>query len=156
MAEKFDENEMQTDITKLLEYVAIIRKNGGLDIFSGLFQTDYRIMTYLSSHPNAHPSDMADELNVTRPNVAANLRLLDQKKFITRVVDEDNRRQVYVNMTEEGRQYLQKCDAQLNFLFAGWLTLLGKEETKHLLRILEISSDPSIISNEVKEIVVGK
>lgn len=156
MTEKYDESEMQTDIAKLMDYVNVIRNNGGLDIFSGLFQTDYRIMTYLSSHPDAHPSDMADELNVTRPNVAANLRLLDQKKYITRVVDEDNRRQVYVNMTESGKKYLEKCDAQLHFLFAGWFMLLGKEETKHLLKILEISADPNVISPEVKDLVVGK
>lgn len=156
MSEKYDVEEMQKDIDKLMEYVNIIRNNGGLDIFSSLFQTDYRIMTYLSVHPNAHPSDMADELNVTRPNVAANLRLLEQKKYITRVIDEDNRRQVYVNMTEEGKKYLDKCDSQLHFLFSGWFMLLGKEETKHLLKILDISASPTAISDEVKDFVVGK
>ncbi len=149
------QEEIQKDIDKLLNYVTIIRKNGGLDIFSELFQTSYRIMTYLSSHKDAHPSDMADELNVTRPNIAANLRLLEQKKFIRREIDEMNRRQVYVNMTEEGKKYLSKCDCQLHFLFAGWFQILGKEETKHLLKILEISSQPNIISDEIKEFVVG-
>ncbi len=146
---------LQADIEKLMGYVNTIRNNGGLDIFSGLFQTDYRIVTYLSTHPDAHPSDIAEELNVTRPNVAANLRLLEQKKQIVRVVDEENRRQVYVNLTDEGREYLKKCDDQLHFLFAGWFQLLGKEETKHLLKILEISASPDAISPDIKEMVVG-
>jgi DNA-binding MarR family transcriptional regulator len=156
MSDKYDQNELQKDIDKLLEYVNIIRANGGLNIFSGLFQTDYRIMSYLATHPDAHPSDMADVLSVTRPNVAANLRLLEQKKYIVREVDKENRRQVYVNMTSEGREYLEKCDKQLHFLFAGWFSLLGREETSHLLKILEISASPSVISDEIREIVVGQ
>jgi DNA-binding MarR family transcriptional regulator len=98
---------------------------------------------------------MADELKVTRPNIAANLRLLEQKRFITRDVDEANRRQVYVNLTEDGKSYLEKIDAQLHFLFGGWFTILGKEETKHLLKILEISSSPELITEELKKFSVG-
>lgn len=154
--DKFDnEKEIQEAIEKLLGYVSTIRKNGGLDIFSTFFQTDYRIMAYLANHENAHPSIMADELNVTRPNIAANLRLLEQKKFITREIDVNNRRQVYVNMTESGKKYLQKCDMQLHYLFSGWFTILGKEETSHLLNILKISSDPKIITDDLKDLVIG-
>lgn len=155
MKEEFTQEELQKDIDQLLDYVSIVRKNGGLDIFSTLFQIDYRIMTYLASHPDSHPSDLADELNVTRPNVAANLRLLEQKKYITRVIDEENRRQVYVNMTDKGREFLDKCVSQLHFLFAGWFQLLGKEETKHLLKILEISSSPNIITDDIRQFVIG-
>ena len=150
---EMDELKAQTDL--LLKYINKARNTGALDIFTSLFQTDYRIMIYLESHSDAHPSLMADELKVTRPNIAANLRLLEQKKYITRNVDENNRRQVYVNLTDTGRKYLEKIDAQLHFLFGGWFTILGKEETKHLLKILEISSSPDIISEELKNFSVG-
>ena len=155
MKEEFTPEELKKYIDQLLNYVSIVRKNGGLDIFSTLFQLDYRIMTYLASHPDAHPSDLASGLNVTRPNIAANLRTLEQKKYIIRAIDEDNRRQVYVNMTEMGRNFLDKCDSQLHFLFSGWFQLLGKEETMHLLKILEISSSPNVITDEVKKFVIG-
>lgn len=148
--------DMNKKIDQLMSYVNTIRNNGGLDIFTALFQTDYRIMMYLSLHENAHPSIMADELKLTRPNIAANLRLLEQKKFIIRDIDEDNRRQVYVNITPEGKNYLQKCDTQLHLLFAGWLTILGDEETEHLLKILKMSSSPELITENLKEFSFGQ
>lgn len=150
-----ENNELKEQTDLLIKYLNQARNNGALDIFSSLFQTDYRILIYLNSHPDAHPSLMADELKVTRPNIAANLRLLEQKRFITRDVDEANRRQVYVNLTEDGKSYLEKIDAQLHFLFGGWFTILGKEETKHLLKILEISSSPELITEELKKFSVG-
>ncbi len=148
-------NELREQTDLFLKYLTKVRNNGALDIFTSLFQTDYRIMIYLYEHPNAHPSLMADELRVTRPNIAANLRLLEQKRFITRDIDEANRRQVYVNLTDEGKSYLEKIDAQLHFLFGGWFTILGKEETMHLLKILEISSSPELITEELKKFSVG-
>jgi DNA-binding MarR family transcriptional regulator len=150
-----ENNELKEQTDLLIKYLNQARNNGALDIFTSLFQTDYRILIYLNSHPDAHPSLMADELKVTRPNIAANLRLLEQKRFITRDVDEANRRQVYVNLTEDGKSYLEKIDAQLHFLFGGWFTILGKEETKHLLKILEISYSPELITEELKKFSVG-
>ncbi|MCR4699130.1 MAG: transcriptional regulator [Bacilli bacterium] len=150
-----ENNELKEQTDLLIKYLNQARNNGALDIFTSLFQTDYRILIYLNSHPDAHPSLMADELKVTRPNIAANLRLLEQKRFITRDVDEANRRQVYVNLTDDGKSYLEKIDAQLHFLFGGWFTILGKEETKHLLKILEISSSPELITEELKKFSVG-
>lgn len=145
------ENQIET----FMNYVSKIRNNGALDIFTQLFQTDYRILSYLSDHPNAHPSILADALKVTRPNIAANLRLLEQRGYIERTVDEKNRRQVYVNMTESGRQYLQLVKKQLEFLFSGWFQILGKEETKHLFKILELSSDPKIITDNLSNFTFG-
>ena len=150
------EEEMMNKIDLLMHYVNTIRNNGGLDIFGTLFQTDYRIMVYLAQHEDAHPSIMASELRLTRPNIAANLRLLEQRRFIVRDIDENNRRQVYVNLTEDGKRYLEKCDAQLHMLFAGWFTILGEEETDHLLKILKISSSPDIITDNLKDFSLGQ
>lgn len=152
---KNNAEEMEKQIDQVLYYVNIIRNNGGLDIFSTLFQTEFRILMYLSNHEDAHPSIMASELHVTRPNIAANLRQLEAKKFIVRDLDFDNRRQVYVNITDEGRIYLKNCDEQLKFLFMGWFSILG-EETTHLLKILELSAQTGVITDEIKKYFVGQ
>lgn len=151
-----NQNEIDDAIKKVMDYVNTIRNNGGLNIFNELFQTDYRILIYLAEHKDAHPSILADVLHVTRPNVAANLRLLEQKKYIVRNVDENNRRQVFVNMTEEGKKYLEMCDAQLKYLFTGWFMILGKEEVTHLLKILELSSSKDLMTEELKKYFVGE
>lgn len=154
--DKINQNEIDNAIKKVMDYVNTIRNNGGLNIFNALFQIDYRILIYLSEHKDAHPSILADALHVTRPNIAANLRLLEQKKYIIRDVDGNNRRQVFVNMTKEGKKYLEMCDSQLRYLFTGWFMILGKNEVSHLLKILELSSSKDLITDELKKYFVGE
>ncbi len=55
-----ENNELKEQTDLLIKYLNQARNNGALDIFSSLFQTDYRILIYLNSHPDAHPSLMAD------------------------------------------------------------------------------------------------
>lgn len=152
---EFSNEEIEQLAEKLLSYVDILRNNGAMNMFSQLFQYDYRILSYLKDKSNVHPSIMASDLNITRPNVAANLRILEQKKYITRVTDELNRRQVYVNITANGKRYLNIVDNQCILLFSSWLNILGRDEVVHLLKILEISSNPNLISSEVKNFTFG-
>lgn len=149
------DSETKAKIKKLMEYFALLRDNGTLDIFSQLFQTEYRILSYLQHHPGAHPSIMADALKVTRPNIAANLRLLEEKGYIERVIDQNNRRQVYVNMTESGLEYLSLIDNQLALLFVSWFKILGDEEIEHFFKILEVSSSPELITKELRNFSFG-
>jgi DNA-binding MarR family transcriptional regulator len=147
---------MIEQIHTLMSYVDKIRDNGELDIFTQLFQTDFRILTYLVGHQGAHPSIMADDLKVTRPNIAANLRLLEGKKMVVRVIDSNNRRQIYVNITQTGLDYVKQCEAQLGYLFAGWFNILGKDEVNHLLKILDLSSNPKVMTDDLKKFKFGK
>lgn len=148
-------NEMQEDILKLMGYVSKIRETGALDIFSKFFQSDYRILNFLRTHKDAHPSTIAEQLRLTRPNVAANLRLLESKGFIIRQGNEHNHREVFVNITEKGKSYLTLVDRQCASLFIGWFAILGEEETKHLFKILEISSNPQLITDDLKNFSFG-
>ena len=147
--------DMQAKVQKLTEYVDRVFANGSLNIFAPLMQTDYRILMYLNKKPGAHPSVMADDLNITRPNIAANLRILEEKNFISREMDPSNRRQIYVYMTDVGKDYLLRISHQLEYLFACWLTLLGDDETKQLFHILEISSDPKNITADLRKLTLG-
>ena len=149
------DEDLKEKIERMMKYIAKIRENGELDIFAAMFQTDFRILAYLITHKDAHPSIMADSLKVTRPNIAANLRLLETKGYIVREIDNDNRRQVYVNITEEGRKYYGVCQKQLSLLFAGWFAILGEELTESLFKILEISSDPELMTDDLKHFTFG-
>lgn len=144
--------QMAEKVEQLLSYVDRIFSSGGLNIFAPLMQTDYRILVYLKKNPGAHPSVIADELNVTRPNVAANLRILEEKKYIRREMDAENRRQIYVHMTKEGEEHLARVGTKLDVLFASWLSILGEEETEHLFKILDLSSDPKLITADLRKI----
>ena len=142
----------QEDIKKVMEYFSKIREIGAIDVFSRLLQCDFRVLTYLNFHENVHPSQIADDLRLSRPNVAANLRLLESKRYICRELDEENRRQVFVSITPGGRRYLQIVDQKCAALFKSWFSILGDEEVKHLFKILELSSNPQNITDEIKNV----
>ncbi|MFA6829868.1 MAG: MarR family winged helix-turn-helix transcriptional regulator [Bacilli bacterium] len=142
-------------IQRLMELLSLAKDNGELQIFSALFMTDFQIIAYLASHENTHPSELADTLRSTRPNIAANLRTLESKGYIVRNIDENNHRQVYVNITEKGKIYFQICQKQLGYLFSSWFALLGEEEVEHLFVILEKSCRPDIMTDELKKFNFG-
>ncbi len=141
----------QEQVERVLSYLDKAFSSGTLNLFYPLVQTDYRILVYLEKCPGAQPSFLADALNVTRPNIAANLRLLDEKKYVVRKLDESNHRQIHVYLTEEGRRHLERVRRKLNFLFASWLEILGEEEIQHLLRILEVSVNPEIVDEDLRK-----
>ena len=154
--EQKNSEELLQDINQLMIYVNKIRESGALDLFSRLFQSDLRILSYLRDKNNVHPSIIAKDLRLARPNVAANLRLLESKKLISRIGDCDNHRQVIVNITSLGQRYLMIIDQQMASLFIGWFSVLGKEETKHLFKILELSSNPELMTDELKKFSFGE
>ncbi len=151
-----NQEELQKDMQLLMSYVSKIRDMGAIDLFSRFFQADYRILNYLRNLKDVHPSIIAENLHLTRPNVAANLRLLESKNFISRVGDASNHRQVIVNITPQGQRYLSLVDQQCATLFVGWFAILGKEEIPHLFKILELSSDPKLITDELRHFSLGE
>lgn len=142
--------DLTEELNLLFKYLDQIYKNGEIDLFSSFFQSDFRILNYLRAHPGSHPSIIADELGITRPNVAANLRILEEQGLIERTIDKKNRRQIYVNATPKAEAVMHELFAKLGRLFVNWFKILGEEETKHLFKILELSSNPSILTDEIK------
>ena len=58
-------------------------------------------------------------------------------------------------MTPHGQRYLMILDQQMATLFVGWFSVLGKEETSHLFKILELSSNPDLMTDELKKFSFG-
>ena len=150
---KINEAEkLKVDYTVFMDYINQIRDFGGLDLFAQLFQSDCRILFYLRKFDLVHPSKIADDLSITRPNVAANLRMLEAKRYIIRSIDKENHRQVYVAITPLRRRLLDKIDEKCIALFKAWFELLGEEEVKHLFNILKISADAKKVPDGMEEI----
>ena len=154
MEKNIDKN-LQPQIDKIIGYIERIVHNGGFSIIESIFQLDFQIIYYLYDKKDTLPSSIAEALNSTRPNIATNLKSLEQKGYITRKTNLDNRRQIYVNLTEKGKKYYSICKVQISYLFASWLSLIGEEETKHLFKILELSSKPELTAEEIKKFSFG-
>lgn len=83
------------------------------------------------------PSEMSSEMNISSARVAAMLNSLEDKGFVTREIDKTDRRKILVNLTEKGRQVAEKHSQQLESHTAKMLELLGENDAKELVRIVE-------------------
>ena len=146
----------QTSIFKFVELIQKIYTQGELNPFIQLVQSDSRILLYLFYHPSCHPSDISKSLNMSRPNVTANLKNLEDNEMIVRTLNAKNRREIYVTLTAKGMQEFNNRMSKIIGLFQDWLKLLGEEETEHLIRILEISSDMNNIGEAFKKYVTSE
>lgn len=80
----------------------------------------------------ALPSELGDDLAVTRANISGLLRGLEQNGMIRRQMDTSDRRRVWVHLTPKGVETLQKAWPIYEEAIAGQLQVLTAEE-KHLL-----------------------
>ena len=136
--------DISPQVLEMLTYVEKIFRQGELDEFIDLVQTPNRIMLVLAMKGKTKPSELSEILNISRPNVTANLRVLEEKGFLTRMINSSNRREVFVTLTKDGMDHFENVIKKITSLFHVWFDLLGEEETQHVLNILRISSDEKV------------
>ena len=138
-------------VLELLTYMQKIFSQGELDPFIDLVQTPNRIILLLAQEGKVRPSEISDALRLSRPNITSNLSTLEDQGLVTRMINPDNRREVYVTLTKEGQEKFETTVALFTKMFADWFDILGKEEAMHVLKILKISSDPKNIGDTFKK-----
>lgn len=149
------DDKLKENIKTFLNLIDKLYEDGIIDIFEQINQSDFRILNYLLHNNNAHPSDIASSLLLTRSNTAAALKNLENKGYLTRVINETNRRQIFVSLTEEGKNYVNLCNTQLELLLKGWFSVLSQEEINTLFSLVKKALDPKSMSNKLKEFTFG-
>ena len=155
MSDTGDNENNRKHIIRLFALFDKLNENGIFQMISHVNQTDYKILSYLLENNNSNPSVIAKKLNLTRSNSSASLKVLEKKDYIKRVIDKKNRRQVFVILTNEGREYIQICRRQLELLLSGWFSLLKEEEIEQFFSMIEKTLDPMSISEKFKELAFG-
>lgn len=150
------EENIENNIKKLMTLIDELNENGIIDVFRQLNRSDYRILKYLNENKNANPSNIASSLNLTRPNIAAALKVLEKKEYITREINVKNRKQIFVNLTDSGREFVNICSVQLQLLLTSWFSSINDEEANTLFEILNKALNPNMILSELKEFTFGE
>lgn len=81
-------------------------------------------------------SHIAKHLKVTPSAISRMLRGLEEKGFIERQVDKEDRRNTYVFLTEKGEEIRQKVEAEMNQFSKDVIASMGEEEAEQLLELL--------------------
>ena len=106
--------DISPQVLEMLTYVEKIFRQGELDEFIDLVQTPNRIMLVLAMKGKTKPSELSEILNISRPNVTANLRVLEENGFLTRMINSSNRREVFVTLTKDRMDHYENVIKTLN------------------------------------------
>ena len=84
----------------------------------------------------ALPSELGDDLAVTRANISGLLRGLEQNGMVRRVMDTADRRQIRVHLTDKGIETLRQAWPIYEETIAEQFRVLSEEEQHMLLTLL--------------------
>ena len=94
----------------------------------------------ISHHDDLNQEKISSRCNINKGAAARSIRKLEEKGLVTRKIDDDNRRQNKVSLTEKGRKTL---DASIQYLktfeeevFSG--DIIGKSEMQKALKDMVI------------------
>ena len=86
-----------------------------------------------------HPglSQMRDYLSVSKAGMSQMLGGLEQKGFVTREIDPENRRRILVHLTPLGEELLTSHHRDLDRRLDEVVSRLGEEDTRELIRLID-------------------
>ena len=134
------------DFEKLaLEYMEIIHqlhKRKAEKQINASTHGEQFVLFYISKHEgNVIPSKLSKEMGISTARVAATLNNLEEKDFITRRIDVDDRRRILVNLTDVGREQVKQQYRIIMNVTTKMLQYLGEDDANEFLRIMKRLAD---------------
>lgn len=82
-------------------------------------------------------SQLSEFFNVTPAAISQGIRNFENKGWVERVVFDDDRRSVYVKVTEKAKRLIKNCEHHDTEIVVDFLAYLGEEDYVALIRIME-------------------
>ena len=95
------------------------------------------VLGHLKRNGKSRPSDIARALGITPPSLTHLSEKLVQKKLTVRLVDENDRRIIYLAITDDGIDMVNKAHTEGKALRENLFEKLTDEEVQQLLIIYE-------------------
>ena len=97
----------------------------------------YVMIKIIGAHGRATVSNVADVLRVSLSAVTAQVDRLCKMDLVTRSRSEEDRRVVWLTLTEAGQNVVELCDAARQTVMQRYLGHLDEEELLHMINIHE-------------------
>lgn len=100
---------------------------------------EYGVLRYLLYvQDNVSAGRLTEQLHVVPGRMTDILKSLENKGFISRCRNEEDRRKVNVCITEKGRKEAREMRSYISKEYQGMFKILGKKDTEELIRLLKI------------------
>ncbi len=141
-------------VMTLLHISDTVIKNG--DIICqrfGITTQQWLVLLHLAADPNItfieesninrpiFASDLADALNVSRPNITNLVTTLTEKGLIEQIMDRMDRRKKFLILTAEGKKVLENIEPHRKQANERFLTKLSTQQKEQFLSFLRASAE---------------
>ncbi|MCE4049878.1 MULTISPECIES: MarR family transcriptional regulator [Bacillaceae] len=99
------------------------------------------VLSHLEKKGNSRPSDIAKALGLTPPTLTHLSEKLVHKGLAIRIVDETDRRIIYLGITDKGSEIVVKAHQEGQMLRRNLFEKLTEEERLQMLKIFEKLND---------------
>ena len=86
---------------------------------------------------DAIEQNISTHFNITPAAVSQVMKHLEKKEWIERVIFEDDRRSVYIRISEKGKEALEENEQHMIQNLLGFIEWIGEEDAQALIRIME-------------------
>ena len=94
-----------------------------------------RLVQYnvIGSDKNTRISNIQSQLNVSKAAVLKMLGVLEKKGYICRDIDKENRRNLIITLTPEGKEILKELEQNVDALVEKIMLHMGKEQSEQFV-----------------------
>ncbi len=116
---------------------------------------EFRTLGFLSRHPGASLSDVADHIGLTLPSMSKLVDGLVERRLLTRQSNAANRRRMKLTLTARGRAILQAAREPARAYVGDVLARLSPAERATVIQAMRVLR-PLFISDREKEMLLAK
>ena len=114
-----------------------------------LTNDQHYILRYIHQAKECTSSELADAFEVNKSAITAIINRMADRGLIQRTRDENDRRVVYLTLTDEGNALYQDCQEKVRLLVESIITQFDETEIVNFMNTYEKLA--SILSNKKKE-----
>lgn len=103
----------------------------------GISLTRYEILYKLLEMGSLSQIGLQQEMKIDQAAITRHLKILEGKGFVTRNRNEQNNREVIVQITEAGKDILRNCDVDKNQFIAELFSGFSEQEVKQLQMLVK-------------------
>ncbi|ABR47321.1 transcriptional regulator, MarR family [Alkaliphilus metalliredigens QYMF] len=137
-----NKNNLEYVVDQLLTLFPLFRKklfrpNLNLE-HTDLTPSHFHVIVMLNEAKRLTMSDISKRLSISKPNVTTLIDHLIIKQMVTRIRSHEDRRVVYIVLTEEGKLFFDQYKKLLAAELKQKLTIFDEDDLKELWNALEV------------------
>jgi homoprotocatechuate degradation regulator HpaR len=109
----------------------------------GFTEQQWRVLRVLSQFGPMDPTDIAERSVILTPSLTRILKMLEDRKMISRSMHPTDRRRYLIALTDQAQEMIERAAPGSNAVYAEIERLYGRDKLQELLRLLDDLSKTS-------------